>query len=476
MTEGPDLSRLPTGARGWREFAQRVSGIDDTAERYFLELKSDVDLNTTKGKAKVAKFVLGAANRDPDRAVRRFGGHALMVLGVDKSGVRGVASFEAKDLEKAVSKFIGVPGPMWDHEIVRLSRDALVVVVIVDPPSAKDQPWTCFSDGEEGLQNGRIYIRADGETREAKGDELRAILNRVKAQQPEADLAVDVIGVANGYVCDDEVLSEYLARLRQDLLGAYPSPPEPDVMPTPEFPSGSALSSLNGLLNSGASDRYRRVADLSKFSLFGSPIPDKRTLEEYSAQIDKWEDDCRSAWSRTLDKVAAKVWKALEIRVRNLGTTYLEDLKLVIHIEGDVDGISKDFRDRLDFTENLPKPPRRWGPTDPMARYSQMAAVNNVASSLALRPANTGPSYGIVRFRNSGSIDLTVQLRELRPLDESTSDNDDVVLVLRDHNLTELRATWKVTAKGYHRVFAGETTVAAGDIYDFTNGARGGMK
>lgn len=84
VAQGLDLSKLPSGDGRWAEFVRQVGKVDDREERYFLELKSAVDLNAEAGRAKVAKFILGAANRFPEQAARRFDGHALMVLGVSK--------------------------------------------------------------------------------------------------------------------------------------------------------------------------------------------------------------------------------------------------------------------------------------------------------------------------------------------------------------------------------------------------------
>jgi hypothetical protein len=80
----------------------------------------------------VAKFILGAANRDPERSAPRFEGHALMVLGVGDNGhVPGVPAFEALDLETDVQRFTGVDGPRWDFERVKWDDDRDVIVVIV---------------------------------------------------------------------------------------------------------------------------------------------------------------------------------------------------------------------------------------------------------------------------------------------------------------------------------------------------------
>jgi hypothetical protein len=60
-----DLSRLPTGELGWSELVDFVRSSDDRIERYFLEVKSEADLNTKADRAKVAKFILGAPTATP---------------------------------------------------------------------------------------------------------------------------------------------------------------------------------------------------------------------------------------------------------------------------------------------------------------------------------------------------------------------------------------------------------------------------
>jgi hypothetical protein len=63
-----DLTRVPRGELAARVLVAALAQTDDRAERHFLEIKSSVDLKSKEGIAKVAKFILGAANRMPDVA------------------------------------------------------------------------------------------------------------------------------------------------------------------------------------------------------------------------------------------------------------------------------------------------------------------------------------------------------------------------------------------------------------------------
>lgn len=191
---------------GWLALINYLLEADDRAERYFLEAKSEVNLSSRRDQAKVAKFILGAANRDKDLALRRFGGHALMVLGVGHGEVIGVPAFEAKDLAVTVQRLIGADGPRWDFERIKIA-DKDVIVVIVDPPSG--EVWTCRADGD-GLIDGTIYVRADGETRRATGDEIRSLIERAKKQPNLADVDVAVAGDVLALHIDEAVFADWI--------------------------------------------------------------------------------------------------------------------------------------------------------------------------------------------------------------------------------------------------------------------------
>lgn len=106
-----DVDRLPTGQRGWAELVRALAATDDRIERHYLEMKSKADLTTKIDRSKVAKFILGAGNRMPDRAARYLDGHAIMVLGVAHEQLTSVPPFEAHELEQYVAKFTGTSAP-----------------------------------------------------------------------------------------------------------------------------------------------------------------------------------------------------------------------------------------------------------------------------------------------------------------------------------------------------------------------------
>ena len=166
MLDELDISYAPRGVLAASKLVEAVASIGDLAERHYLELKGPSDLVSKSNKAKIAKFILGAANRMPDKAAAAFEGCAVMIIGITANGAEGVPPIEMLELSKVIEPFLGPAGPRWD--IVRVpvaSSTNEVLVVVVEPPRLGQSAFPCRANGE-GLADGRIYIRADGETRE----------------------------------------------------------------------------------------------------------------------------------------------------------------------------------------------------------------------------------------------------------------------------------------------------------------------
>ncbi|WP_433013866.1 AlbA family DNA-binding domain-containing protein [Kribbella sp. CA-294648] len=445
------LDRLPRGQIEWDEFVTAVATFDDRAERYFLELKSDVDLSTEAGRAKVAKFILGAANRMPDLATRRFDGHGLLVLGISKGAITGIPFFEAKDLAATVKKYTGADGPRWDFERVRVSDTHDVIIVIVDPPKIGDPVWTCYKDGHENLYDGGIYIRVDGETRQAKGDEVRVLLQRAEKTSPGAVIEVAIDGSAAAYRCDQSLMIAYINTYKSRLERTY------RLVEGIELPPGKLGMFATGL-------RIPRVFE----------EPEDRTLEEYTEQIEQWAQNIRDSWDGMVDAYASVILPGSQIRVRNASQAFLENLEIEIHLEGPVEATERPYVDsvnptEVDPTDLLPSPPREWGPR---SKFPAAYALHPNLPGYTVRPAAGSAS---VSFRNGGSVDFLVRLDQLRPERTIEIEDDEFTLVLTEPISGSLTGHWTATAQGYHEVFAGTLDVTVGEEIDLTPRIRRGL-
>ncbi len=93
-------------------------------------------------------------------------------------GSDGIPPFEAKDLEHEVVKIIGVDGPGWDFEHIRIDENRDVIAIIAAPPSGRIYP--SMADGVD-LYTGDVYLRGDGKTAKTTGPDLQTVLARLAA-------------------------------------------------------------------------------------------------------------------------------------------------------------------------------------------------------------------------------------------------------------------------------------------------------
>lgn len=450
----PDLTRLPSGEREWSEFIQRAAGAGDLIERHFIELKLEIDPTGKEGAAKVAKFILGAAHRDLDRAAKYLGGHAVMLLGVGANDVGGLTRFEAKDLVGAVQQYLGEPGPRWDFVRVRVDDDHDVIVITAEPPVA-GAIWPCCREGV-GLADGRIYIRGDGETREANHDEIRALVERVRGAPAGAPLDLDVAldGVVHRYTCDPSLVDEYIAHERQRLEASVPNPRAIEA----DRIGRRLAASATEYMSPGAGGMWSST----------KTEPDPRSREEYIAEIDEWEQEFRAAWPKFLRQVAAIVCMEDAARIEACSRRWLADVKIKIHLDGPVQA-DENPSDGKDY-EPLPSPPRPWGPRTVPAYTPDFlrAALPNMAS---VEAPPIYMRYNSISIDNSQSVDLEVLVDELRPNDPYVS-GDALFLSAPSGHDEPITGEWTATAKDYHEMLSGELQLGLDEPVDLTEGLR----
>ncbi|MCR1785317.1 hypothetical protein KVF89_22445 [Nocardioides carbamazepini] len=398
-----DLSRLPKGELGRLALLDYVRSSDDRVERYFLEVKSDVDLTTKEGRAKVAKFILGAANRDKAKAAKRFDGHALMVLGVGDGDAAGVGAFEAMDLANEVRKFAGADGPGWDFERIPLPDGRDVIVVIVDPPTGA--VLTCLADGPVGLVDGGIYVRGDGDTRRATGDEIRQMISRSTMGHATVDVGVEVIGKVMSYAIETQPFLDAI-----DWQGGAMARKAPSIL--------------------GSMDRRSRATFIAE-------------LEAWRTAV--WEDPLSGP--RTM---AAHMLDGIQIRVVNRAKTFLRDIRLEIEFDAPVTAIEwLSPLDPSDPFDLLPGRPKAWG-TETLGDLLYPFSQND---SMMPRLAGTG----VAEIECATPAQLVLTLNDLRPAQTRTSGDDEVVLVILPaaEAVESVTARWRLTVAEVHEVFDG---------------------
>ncbi|MEN2741625.1 hypothetical protein ABCS02_27895 [Microbacterium sp. X-17] len=466
-----DTSRAPRGVIAATELVAAVAQIGDLAERHYLELKGPEDLDSKASKQKVAKFILGAANRMPDRAAEAFEGCAVMILGITKAGVVGLPPIEMLELNKVVEQHLGPNGPRWDIVRVPVKDSANeVLAVVVEPPKMGQPAWICRASGE-GLTDGRVYIRADGETREATSAEQDLLRERgATATAPPVELDVHVTGeVTPIFVDQDRTLGAYIAKTRKRLLDALPRQASKveavsiDGQEGPGNAAGLSLADYGRLSESVAKLAQSAVAG----AMIGS-IPEKRTEAEYRKAIDDWEAELRAAWPKSVLQFASYLDSRNEVEIVNKTTTFLHDVEVSVHLDGDVITIRpRTIPDHLREPDiHLPTPPRTWGPIqrdfgrtfDPVLYMPSPGPGSTLASRSS--------------WRNSGSVDIDVRVGDLRPQATFSTKDAESVLVIVGNTPEKVTGTWSATVRGYNAIFKGPLDVKVGKPRDLTAGVR----
>ncbi len=316
--------------------------------------------------------------------------------------------------------------------------------------------WTCHKDGHENLKDGGIYIRRDGETREAKGDEVRGLLERASRAKPTANLRVSIVGKALPYHCDKSVLDDYADSVRRRLLAAYKDAEA----------QGSGRPS-GGLTETNPLSAYLRKSHTT-FSIVESALeePEGRSHPDYLNEIDSWEAGLRAAWPQVLDAVASVSSEGATVCVENIGRTYLEDLEVEIHLNGEVWALTKNKNRATAIRGIIPKPPEAWGP-------KQRNSGSAFATLHSAPPSPRAPdAVSKVQFHNQGSVDLTVTFPVLRPEGTEVSDADEFVLTTRATSTASIAGQWRLTTRGHDEVYEGDLQVEVAERQDFSDRLR----
>jgi len=473
MTDGLDVSRAPRGVLAASQLVEAVARIGDLAERHFLELKGPEDLNSKANKQKVAKFILGAANRMPDKAAEAFEGCAVMILGITKDGVVGLPPIEMLELNKVVEQHLGPNGPRWDIVRVPVKDSANeVLVIVVEPPQAGQPAWICRASGD-GLTDGRVYIRADGETREATSAEQDLLRERgATAAAGPVELDVRVVGKVTPILVDEaRTLEAYISTTRARLLDALPKPAEKVEVTGVNVPKGFKASSADPLADyAKLSESLAKAAQSVAASGIFDSIPEKRTEAQYRQQIDAWEAELREAWPEIVLEFASYINSQNEVEVVNKTTTFLHDVEVNIHLDGDVTTVEpRETPDRVkDLDVELPNVPRIWGPQ--RRNFGVGPGFDATLFSPHINPGNYRPSNS--NWRNSGSVDNDVIVGDLRPKATFRTDDEESVLLIVGDAPDKVTGTWSATVRGYNEVFTGTLEVEVAEQRDLTTAVR----
>ncbi len=324
-----DDSAPTFGERRLKEIRDHVIAAGDAAESSALEAKVDVNLGEKSGRAKVVKFILGMANRTQRVASTRFGGYAVMLIGVEQGSCPGISNgIEGHDLSNAFRPYFGSQIPRWDIDRVPVDGDHEVFVVIVDPPRDGDPIYFCHrslvvpgSDSRqvELLADGALYVRDMTSTRVATGAEATELsAERGRDASLPANPEVSVVGGAICIADQHDVLNAWV----ESSVEAY----------------RTKLKDARAARQAEKAERqpYRLPEILLGGSLTDSfPLPSGRSATAASSgwveeHISNWERRTRTNWPSTVHRLVQAFATPVQFAIINPTGSFLKSPQIRI--------------------------------------------------------------------------------------------------------------------------------------------------
>ena len=393
------------------ECEQYGSGIESVS----LELQgSEVLAGGKAGFAKIAKFIIGASNRDPELAKSEFQGYAIMVIGVESNGeLSEVLRCEDQEINSQIEGYLGGEAIHWFTHWIHPSGDFKkgVLFLLVPPPQNGDQIRWCRKDGV-GLTDGAIYVRSRGETRIAKGLDLEMLTRRAGTSSSQTwGLAVDM----NGTLVSDA--SRYGDTVQNIVIQRA------DEMR--KLVSGSGAVGI----------------------MHGSPYSERRSKKEYLKEIDDWQkqlEDLAPGLSKTL---MFETLPSLSVTVMNEVESFVEDLRLEFTLPKDFLLVDrKGLSEKLDKTLKSPIP---WGKDHQLARLLDASFPRPFPNSPHSVASDFESAWLEDIDRETGKVSLRIP--ELRPRESVKLSSSRYVLLVTGLEKTLVEMTWEATAKGRDR-------------------------
>lgn len=423
-----DTSVIPLGERALQGILDHVVAVGDEAEMACLEVKSPLDMSSRSTTAKIAKFLLGAANRRPHEAARHFHGYAVLVIGAQKDDAPGVPrGTEAHELEDRLRPYLGPQFPAFEFGRIGVGSEHEVLFVIAQPPEDGQPIFPCHKsyqgdDRRDSLEDGAIYVRGTSNTRPARSGEVLALVERARGDgKPPIVLEVGLVGCVHRVDCVEEIL-EQLLDYREEQFSK-----EPEQQEKKSFsPASLQLAS----------------------SVFGRPEPLSREDREKAL----------AAWRRKkAEHIAGGREHFLGVGLPGAGICVLSRdrfiakprLTLTFHGCEVFDHLDADD---ADFEKAVEPVLRRQNPLAPGFDYS---ALRSLPRDYPVSWSNRGEDAEIVLTPES-----------LRPNDPWTSDQDDYVIVARDPGAGSADVSWVLTEDGNDTVTTGEFVVPTEELVD----------
>lgn len=408
------------------------------------------------------------ANRPVEIAARTFGGHGYLAVGVEPGNLAGIAMPDPSQWIERVEVYLkGESGPAWEWTIVPIDgKDVLVVTV--DPPQHGDPPWPLRKELQPH-RSGTLFVRKAGKTEPALAEDVDALAARQRAgasQLPQ--LVVDVVGdVPVPWIIGEEVEADVEAWVEQErdrrLSAARSIERERAESKRRIEAAEQARNGLAGSTSLGGHAKWQiAAANMQAAARLGvvdqfPDEPDKRTLEDYTTQLNEWAAVLGEPALNDLPRRYCDAGHGLvHLRVSNTSTQYLPGVEVRVHIAFEMArGL-----DEVPDGDNLPRPPRPFGKSKPNPLSQSL--LGSLASPVIPNLGNFRAPYLRDTTIEDGSIKVTLDVGDLRPTAEYDGDDFYIFLPVRPADGL-LHATWTATVQNRDGLIEGHLTIPVQD-------------
>lgn len=421
-----DTSIRPLGERAQRRILDHIVAVGDEAEANYLEVKSSLDMRNKFDIAKIAKFLLAVANRQPIQAARHFQGYAVLVIGAEKGRAQGIPrGTEPHDLENLLRPYLGSGFPPFDTGRITQGSDNEVLFIIAPPPQDGQTMFPCRKDlqGERGkniLADGAIYVRGASNSRVAKGEEILDLVERARGGgRPPVELAFDVLGPISRVSDVNEILG-WLLDAREE---RFTTPPKPVENTAPVVPQYLTMALGNR-----------------------TPLSD----EEREDALEQWRSRRNEHIAQGREHFLGAALPGGGIRVTSHGRAIAKpNLRLIFH--------GCEVFDHLDSDDAVYD----------KAIHPVIEAYAPPWSGIDLAVSNFTPRGYPVSWRNlDDDAEVVLTPESLRPEQTWESEQDDYVLVAQDPEATEVEVSWTLTEEGSDLMTTGKLRVPTQGLID----------
>lgn len=422
-----DTTIIPLGERALRSVLDYVVAVGDEAETSYLEVKGPLDLSDKADVAKVAKFLLGAANRRPKEAANHFRGYAVLVIGAQKDCAPGVPrGTEAHEIEDRVQPYLGSQFPAFEFGRIVVSSDHEVLFVVAQPPKEGQSIFPCHKSFQgdirrDNLEDGAIYVRGTSNTRPARAGEVLNLVERARGGgKPPIQLEVEILGP----ICRVNRVQEVLEILRDAEEEKFSKEPEL------------------------AEDAFAAHSIRMASRVFGGAA--HLTAKDREDALVAWQSKKTEHIARGRDHFLGVALPGAGIRVLSHDRFVSKPHLVVTFHECEVldclDPDDADFEKAIEPVLGLHDPLR------PGSDYS------------ALRPL--ARNYPVAWGSRGNNAEVVITPESFRPNTPWTSDQDDYVLVARDPEASSVQISWVLTEDGNDIVTSGELRVPTEGLVD----------